>query len=104
MDQDDSMKRPTMDEVVTRFSEIRGNLNTWKLRSCIVRKYEFWPVTARKSVGHWYFALATFLVALYHLLLLFVTSFFVDVTIVPHVHFHATAVTPAISLVSPVLE
>ena len=54
MVQNDPMKRPTMDEVVTRFSEIRGKLSTWKLRSRIARKYELWPVTAWKSVGHWY--------------------------------------------------
>ena len=39
MVQNDPTKRPTMDEVVTRFSEIRGKLNTWKLRSGITRKY-----------------------------------------------------------------
>ena len=54
MVQNDSTKRPTMDEVVTRFSEIRGKLSAWKLRSRIARKNELWPVTAWKSVGHWY--------------------------------------------------
>ena len=54
MVQTDPTKRPKMDEVVTRFSEIRGNLSTWKLRSRIARKYELWPVTVWKSVGHWY--------------------------------------------------
>ena len=49
----DPTKRPTMDEVVTRFSEIRGKLSTWKLRSRIARRYELWPVTVWKSVGHW---------------------------------------------------
>ena len=39
MVQNDPTKRPTMDEVVTRFSEIRGDLNTWKLRSVITRRY-----------------------------------------------------------------
>jgi hypothetical protein len=50
----DPAKRPTMDEVVTRFFEIRGKLSSWKLRSRIARKNELWPVTAWKSVGHWY--------------------------------------------------
>ena len=54
MVQTDPTKRPKMDEVVTRFSEIRGKLTTWKLRSRIARKNELWPVTAWKSVGHWY--------------------------------------------------
>jgi hypothetical protein len=54
MVQNDPTKRPTMNEVVTRFSEIRRKLSTWKLRSRIARKYELWPVTAWKSVTHWY--------------------------------------------------
>ena len=53
MVQNDPTKRPTMDEVVTRFSAIREKLSTWKLRSRIARKYELWPVTAWKSVNHW---------------------------------------------------
>ena len=35
-------KCPTMDKVVTRFSELRGKLSTWKLRSQLARKYELW--------------------------------------------------------------
>jgi hypothetical protein len=54
MVQTNPTKRPTMDEVVARFSEIRGKLSLWKLRSRIARKNEFWPVTAWKSVSHWY--------------------------------------------------
>ena len=54
MVQNDPTKRPNMDEVVTRFSEIRGKLSTWKLRSRIARKRELWPVAVWKSVGHWY--------------------------------------------------
>jgi hypothetical protein len=54
MVQTDPMKRPTMDEVVTRFSEIRGKLGSWKLRSRMGRKNELWPVTAWRSVRHWY--------------------------------------------------
>jgi hypothetical protein len=53
MVQTDPTKRPTMDEVVTQFSEIRGKLSAWKLRSRIARKNELWPVTAWKSVSHW---------------------------------------------------
>ena len=54
MVQNDPTKRPTMDEVVTRFSEIRGKLGSWKLRSRMARKYELWPVAAWRSVRHWY--------------------------------------------------
>ena len=54
MVQTDPTKRPTIDEVVARFSEIRGKLSSWKLRSRIARKPELWLVTAWKSVGHWY--------------------------------------------------
>ena len=54
MVQDDPTKRPKMDEVVTRFSEIKGKLSTWKLRSRIARRDEFWPVAAWRAVGHWY--------------------------------------------------
>jgi len=54
MVQDDPIKRPTMDEVVTRFSEIKKKLSTWKLRSRIAKKYELWPVTAFRTVRHWY--------------------------------------------------
>jgi hypothetical protein len=54
MVQDDPTKRPTMDDVVTRFSEIKNKLSTWKLRSRIARKDEIWLVTACKAVRHWY--------------------------------------------------
>ena len=54
MVQTDPTKRPTMDEVVTRVSEIRSKLSTWKLRSRLARKQELWPVTVWKSVTHWY--------------------------------------------------
>jgi hypothetical protein len=50
----DPAKRPAMDEVVARFSEIRSKLSTWKLRSRMARRYELWPVTTWRSVGHWY--------------------------------------------------
>ena len=54
MVQEDPTKRPTMDEVVARFSEIRNKLRTWKLRSRLVRKKEILPVKVWRTVGHWY--------------------------------------------------
>ena len=57
MVQDDPAKRPTMDEVVTRFSGIKGKLSTCKLRSRIIRKKELWPVTAWRTVRHWYWTI-----------------------------------------------
>ena len=51
---DDPTKRPNMDEVVTRFSEIRNKLSTWKLRSRMARNNEYWLVTAWRSMAHWY--------------------------------------------------
>ena len=53
MVQEDPSNRPTMDEVTTRFSEIRKSISTWKLRSRMTRKDEFWPVTAWRAVNHW---------------------------------------------------
>jgi hypothetical protein len=54
MVQDDPTKRPKMDEVVTRFRQIKGKLSTWKLRSRVVRRDEIWPLAVWRSVGHWY--------------------------------------------------
>ena len=54
MVQEDPAKRPNMDEVVTRFAEIRNKLSTWKLRSRMARNIEIWPVAAWRSVAHWY--------------------------------------------------
>ncbi len=54
MVQEDPGKRPNMDEVVSRFSEIKSKLGTWMLRSRIPRKHEVWPVVAWRSVSHWY--------------------------------------------------
>jgi hypothetical protein len=53
MVQDDPTKRPKMDEVVTRFREVKDKLSTWKLRSRIVRHDEIWPLAVYRSVGHW---------------------------------------------------
>ena len=54
MVQEDPTKRPSMDEVTTRFAEMRTKLSTWKLRSRMARKTELWPVAAWRSVAHWY--------------------------------------------------
>ena len=54
MVQNDPTKRPIMDDVVNRLSEIRSKLSTWKLRSRIARKNELWAVTAWRSARHWY--------------------------------------------------
>ncbi len=54
MVQEDPGKRPNMDEVVSRFSEIKSKLSTWKLRSRIAHKHEVWLVAAWSSVSHWY--------------------------------------------------
>jgi hypothetical protein len=54
MVQDDPAKRSKMNEVVTRFRQIKGKLSTWKLHSRIVRHDEIWPVAVWRSVGHWY--------------------------------------------------
>ena len=53
MVQDDPLKRPTMVEVTARFSEMRKDISTWKLRSRIARKNEIWPIVAWKAVNHW---------------------------------------------------
>ncbi len=54
MVQEDPTKRPTMDEVVARFSEIKNKLSTWKLRSRLVHKKEIFPFKVWRTVGHWY--------------------------------------------------
>jgi len=54
MVQEDPTKRPTMDEVVSRISEIKKKLGTWKSRSRMARKKEFWPLKVWRIVGHWY--------------------------------------------------
>ncbi|KAH9033889.1 kinase-like domain-containing protein [Lactarius pseudohatsudake] len=54
MVQEDPTKRPNMDEVVTRFPEIRNKLSTWKLRSRMARNTELRPVAAWRSVAHWF--------------------------------------------------
>ncbi|KAF8471475.1 kinase-like domain-containing protein [Russula ochroleuca] len=54
MVQDDPTRRPKVDEVVTRFLEIKDKLSGWKRRSRMVRKDEIWPLAVWRSFGHWY--------------------------------------------------
>jgi len=51
---DNPTKRPKMDEVATRFRQIKGKLSTWKLPSRVVRCDEIWPLAVWRSVGRWY--------------------------------------------------
>jgi hypothetical protein len=53
MVQADPTKRPTIDQVVTRFAEIHKGLSSWKLRSRVIGKREF-PLLPQRIVGHWY--------------------------------------------------
>lgn len=57
----DPTKRPAMDEIGRRFVLVKRGLSTWKLRSRIVRNNEILPVTAWRSVGHWYHTVGYFL-------------------------------------------
>ncbi|KAI0040833.1 hypothetical protein FA95DRAFT_1527205 [Auriscalpium vulgare] len=54
----DPSKRPTMDEVVSRFKKIRDSLSSWKLRSRLVRRKDWAIVGLYKSFGHWHRRLA----------------------------------------------
>jgi hypothetical protein len=52
MVQDDPTKRPTMDEVVSRFGTILKGLSSWKLRSGVVSRKDFsFPI--HRVVAHW---------------------------------------------------
>ncbi|KAH7917813.1 hypothetical protein BV22DRAFT_1200202 [Leucogyrophana mollusca] len=53
MVQDDPNKRPTMDEVVSRFDDIRKGLSSWKLRSRVVDKEEGAVSGLFRGAGHW---------------------------------------------------
>ena len=53
MVQKDPSKRPTMGEVVLRFDALRGGLNNWKLRSCIVDKGESACHSITHGTSHW---------------------------------------------------
>ncbi|KAI0258475.1 kinase-like domain-containing protein, partial [Gloeopeniophorella convolvens] len=51
---EDPARRPTIDQVVTRFAEIKGKLGTWKLRSRMTKKVELWVVAKWRTASHWY--------------------------------------------------
>lgn len=53
MCQDDPTKRPTMDEVVSRFTEIMNHLSCWKLRSRLVDEEETRRHRFLRFPGHW---------------------------------------------------
>ncbi|KAJ3831380.1 kinase-like domain-containing protein [Lentinula raphanica] len=53
MTHDDPLKRPTMDEVVARFEEIRGRLSWWRLRSKVSDKTIPYVFHALYSPIHW---------------------------------------------------
>ncbi|KAJ6625289.1 hypothetical protein B0H10DRAFT_2315107 [Mycena sp. CBHHK59/15] len=50
---EDPTKRPTMDEVVRRFSEIRAGLSDWKLRSRVASEGENSVFGIFRSARHW---------------------------------------------------
>ncbi|KAI0041040.1 hypothetical protein FA95DRAFT_1501972 [Auriscalpium vulgare] len=50
----DPDKRPQMDEVATRFKEIRNSVSSWKMRSRMVRRDEAILNGVRTSAVHWY--------------------------------------------------
>ncbi|KAJ7816970.1 kinase-like domain-containing protein [Mycena olivaceomarginata] len=52
MSQEDPAKRPTMDDVVTRFSGLRAGLSEWKLRSRFTHKRPS-VMEAIRSARHW---------------------------------------------------
>jgi len=52
MTQEDPKKRPTAQEVVSRFAEIRRGLRIWKLRSRVVRRDEIWAMRVLRSGRH----------------------------------------------------
>ncbi|KAJ7354603.1 hypothetical protein DFH08DRAFT_855393 [Mycena albidolilacea] len=53
MVQADPAKRPTIDEVVARFADIRRGLSGWKLRSTLLAEgnFRFCPSGLRGTVG-----------------------------------------------------
>jgi hypothetical protein len=54
MTQEDPQKRPTAQDVVSRFAEIRRGLSVWKLRSRVVHRDEIWPMRVLRSGRHLY--------------------------------------------------
>lgn len=53
MIQPDPIKRPTMDEVVARFDDIRRSLSRWKLRSRVVDPEEDAIEKFIHTTSHW---------------------------------------------------
>lgn len=53
MIQPDPSKRPTMDEVVARFDDVRRNLGRWKLRSRVVDHEEDTIEKLVFTISHW---------------------------------------------------
>lgn len=53
MAQRDPSKRPTMDEVVARFDEIRRGLSRWKLRSRVIDHEEDMIERLIYTTSHW---------------------------------------------------
>ncbi|KAF8264140.1 hypothetical protein EI94DRAFT_1872817 [Lactarius quietus] len=54
MVQEDLTRWPNMDEVVSCFAEMKKKLGSWKLGSQMACSIELWPVTAWRSIIHWY--------------------------------------------------
>lgn len=53
MCQEDPTKRPTINEVVSRYEEIIKSLSQWKLRSRLVDQHEPGFVSLLLAPGHW---------------------------------------------------
>jgi hypothetical protein len=53
MTKDDPKERPTMDEVVARFTDITKHLSSWKLRSRVVDEDERPLRGIIRSIRHW---------------------------------------------------
>jgi hypothetical protein len=53
MVQDDPLRRPSMDEVVSRFEDIRRGLSSWKLRSRVYNQKEHLVMAFFHSISHW---------------------------------------------------
>jgi hypothetical protein len=58
MIQDDPEKRPQMDEVLSRFSNIVQSLSQWKLRSRAVKKDEFFFMKPFRGLNHLFWTCA----------------------------------------------
>jgi len=54
MVQDDPAKYPGVAQVAARFSEIRGTLGYWTLRSRLVKRDEMWIMRLFRSIRHVY--------------------------------------------------